>query len=867
MSQNNPDATLRVPQDSSLADATLRVAPPGTESESAAQKSDAAGGASGAAQGQDATLRVGQDEELVLDAPPLEPIVLRQLPLGVLPPGAVICGDCVVRETIRPHETTRPGLYECDAPEGHVMVKIAAVEFPPREELWEKLPTLKYPSLLRTHRITRERGFYAEVQEFCEGGTLDDLIPRNGKAPLSWETIERGIVASFVAGISYLHANGIVHRDLKPKNLYLRKTGNRVNLVIADFDISSVIESDNTSRDTPRGAGTHFYMAPEAFPRFVDPSAGRAAAIVSPASDFYSFGVVLVELLLGTTALHSGRWSDVYDFYMSGGRLEVPVDLPPRARDLIQGLLIRNRRTRWGIAEVRRWLDHQTTDADLQKIRDDSGFELVRRASRPYNVFPSAPSDIHSLARAMVAEPSLAEEELMAGDVLVNWLGELDAKLAREVRRERERLRRYPRAALLSTIMRLDPTLPFVVSPGYTVASLEEWAEKIDTWVAEKKLSLGLIVSRGTLMQFETWLRLKSDPLPNVADAVADMRAAWWDGRDSSIMSPVDARIAWEEMKWLLDPLRPYEVVPGIAIRTPAELARLCYGTNEDWVDGVPSIYRASLEKWREGWLGAWLRQRARDENGVISPVVAQIEYLRTKDEIAPEATWENVLRMLDPHLPPVMLQLNAGQVQNGIIADWGDIVLRQVYYEAISPGLPYGVWKLDNAPYALTLDPVEINLRRGSLTLRLNTRNGLEVGSAGAARIALEQGGTCALSRTLPVVYRVRMPDRQRKIFMRNGAFIGAGIAGGARLIAFLCTGPEWRPAAGNGQNNAAPANANPANPTNANPANATAEANQWPVDGLPPYGYVGAGTVLLLAAGLAFYVWLQALSNHAQR
>lgn len=857
---DNSDATLRVPATATLAEPTVRV-PQNLPSEDVDSPS---------APDSDATILVGSGvpadvpvAELLANAKPIV-VPARQLPLGILAAGTVICGDCVVRETVRPHETMLGGLYDCDAPEGRVMVKIAAPEHAPREELWERLPTLRHPALLHNHRVTREQGFFAEVQEFCEAGTLDDCIPRAGKAPLSWEQIERGVVAPFLSGIAYLHANGIVHRDIKPKNLYLRKVNGKVALVIADFDISSVIQSDRTSRDTPRGAGTHFYMAPEAFPRFVDPSAGRAAAIVSPASDFYSLGVLLVELLLGTTALHSGRWSDIYDFYMAGGRIEIPGDIPPRGRQLIQGLLIRNRRTRWGVAEVRRWLDNQITNEDEKRIREDSGYELVQRAARPYNVFASSPTDIHGLAQAMLDEPGIAEDELMSGDVLINWLGELDMKLAREIRRDKETWSQYPRVAYLCAMLRLDPTLPFPLSPGLNIAAWGEWEEKIEGWLKDKKIELSLVVSRSTLMKLEAWLRLKSDPNLLAANAVADLRTAWWDGKQG-ILNPLDVRAAWEEMRWLIDPLRPFHITSQIAVRTPAELARACYGRQADWQNGIPSVYRAALIKWQEGLLGAWLRQRTRDENGQVSPVVAQIEMLRHKKTMATEALWETVLHLLDPKLPPVRLRFTPGAMGQGLLLEWGARVERRVTYEALSPGLPFGAWKIVDAPPGFHIKPSEISLRNGDVTVILDSRNGLEAGSAGCTTISLHPGGTCTLEAPLSVSYRIKLPDAQRNNFIRNGALIGAGLAGGARLVAWLCTGTEWVPP----EERRTEQTSTNGGATSEGAPTTTTRTPDTPDTGeeLPPIGYLGAGMAITLGAVVAFYVWLNALRHYAQR
>ena len=841
------DTTRRVPRGGLLSALTLRVprrAKPTTE---------------------DPTLRVGE-------APPAVPLVAPDgapvLPLGTLKSGAVLCDDCIVNVTIRPHETTRPGLFDCDAPEGRAMIKIAAAQHPPRLELWERLPNLRHPSLLKTHRVAMEGEFYCEIQEFCEGGTLDDAIPRGGRAALPWETIERGVVTPFLSGLAYLHQNGIVHRDVKPKNLYLRRRNGKVSLVIGDFDISSLIESDMTSRDTVRAAGTHFYMAPEAFPRFVDAEVGRAAAVVTPASDYYSFGVVLVELLQGTTSLHAGRWSDVYDFYMAGGRIEIPTDLPSRARELIQGLLIRNRRTRWGAGEVERWTRGATSEADRQKIRDDAGFDIVRRSARPYNVFPSHPSDLSGLARAIIEEPVLAEEELMSGDVLVNWIGELDMKLAREIRRDRERWRRFPRVAVFHALMRLDPTLPFPFGPGLSVPSIEEWESCIERWADEGKTTLAKAVSRATLLNLEAWLRGQTDPRPDLADGVAIMHDFWWpNDREGATLNALDAAIAWEEMKLILHPTRPYSVMRGAEARTPLEIAQKCWGRPGSWQTGVPTCYRTSLERWQQGHLSAWLRQRLRDESGAVSPVAKQIDKLRYRDSTRPEANFEAVLRLLDPDHPPLEIKLESGDPPT-LILEHGAMETLVVRWRAWGAGLPYGAWRLDDAPDGMSAGPVKIDNRVGEIRVILETLAGLQPGSAGSAFLRLEPGGTCELKAPVELRYRVRPPDSRRNALIRNGIFIGAGIAGGTRLLSFGLTGRQWllpderpdEPTPDQPAVTTLPVAPQPGAPTVAVAPAPPVDPNA-PADDTPPASYLAASVVILLGCALAFYVWIDAL------
>jgi len=87
------------------------------------------------------------------------------------------------------------------------------------------------------------------------------------------------------AGLQHAHDAGLVHRDVKPANLLLRDDG---VLKIADFGIARAAES---TRHTQAGTllGTAAYLAPEQI-------AGEDA---TPASDVYSLGAVLYELLTG----------------------------------------------------------------------------------------------------------------------------------------------------------------------------------------------------------------------------------------------------------------------------------------------------------------------------------------------------------------------------------------------------------------------------------------------------------------------------------------------------------------------------------------------------------------------------------------
>jgi len=135
------------------------------------------------------------------------------------------------------------------------------------------------------------------VMEHLEGRDLAAVLREHGPLKVT-HAIESMLEAC--EAIAEAHALGIVHRDLKPANLFLARTPSGAATVkVLDFGISKVddaaSDADLSLTTTRALMGSPLYMAPEMM---------RSARTADARSDVWALGVILYELLTGTTPFH-----------------------------------------------------------------------------------------------------------------------------------------------------------------------------------------------------------------------------------------------------------------------------------------------------------------------------------------------------------------------------------------------------------------------------------------------------------------------------------------------------------------------------------------------------------------------------------
>jgi serine/threonine protein kinase len=141
---------------------------------------------------------------------------------------------------------------------------------------------ISHPNMAGVFDYVQEHDRPGIVMEFVDGETLAERLSREGRLPVD-ESVR--IASGLLAALQSAHNIGIVHRDVKPGNVMLTT---KSDVKVTDFGIARAA-SDHTLTETGMVIGTAHYLAPEQV----------SGAPATPASDQYSAGAVLYEMLGG----------------------------------------------------------------------------------------------------------------------------------------------------------------------------------------------------------------------------------------------------------------------------------------------------------------------------------------------------------------------------------------------------------------------------------------------------------------------------------------------------------------------------------------------------------------------------------------
>src|SRR5258708_21494952 len=179
---------------------------------------------------------------------------------------------------------------------------------------------LSHPNMVNAYAFGFDHGEPFIVMELVPGTDLKSLLRKRGRF-----TIEEGIplMVQACAGIGYVHRAGLVHCDVKPHNM-LVTPDNR--LKVTDFGIARALATIVPGEHNEVVWGSPQYFSPEQAP----------AQRPSPASEAYSLGEVLYEMLTGTLPFTGSTAEELAQQHLIGEPMPPSEHLPDIPRLLEQ---------------------------------------------------------------------------------------------------------------------------------------------------------------------------------------------------------------------------------------------------------------------------------------------------------------------------------------------------------------------------------------------------------------------------------------------------------------------------------------------------------------------------------------------------
>lgn len=139
---------------------------------------------------------------------------------------------------------------------------------------------MSHPNIVSVYDVGSDQGLHYIVMEHIRGPNLKELIRKQGPFSVDGAVF---IIAQVASALDYAHQRNLVHRDIKPQNILVDREG---NAKVVDFGIAKGLQDANLT-EAGTGMGTVHYVSPEQ-------ARGEQA---TPASDLYSTGIVLYEML------------------------------------------------------------------------------------------------------------------------------------------------------------------------------------------------------------------------------------------------------------------------------------------------------------------------------------------------------------------------------------------------------------------------------------------------------------------------------------------------------------------------------------------------------------------------------------------
>lgn len=258
---------------------------------------------------------------------------------------------------------------------------------------------LKHPNTVTIHSFgkTHDGGLYM-VLEFVEGEELKQILKREGP-----QESDRAVkfTLQIAKSLAEAHKHGVVHRDLKPANIMITQIGaDRDFIKVLDFGVARLLDpktNDLTSIGLPAGEreliGTPRYMSPEQV----------RGELLTGASDIYSLGLMLYEMLAGKPAVQGDSTMALITQQIMPKPLKLPAlaTFHPKLQEVVRIATSKSARERFRTADqmaevLEDFLFVQKSDRTSGNFETFSNTPSWNPNSTPGNVAYGAPSNLQS---------------------------------------------------------------------------------------------------------------------------------------------------------------------------------------------------------------------------------------------------------------------------------------------------------------------------------------------------------------------------------------------------------------------------------------------------------------------------------------
>ncbi|CAM4014051.1 ankyrin repeat domain-containing protein [Roseateles saccharophilus] len=322
-----------------------------------------------------------------------------------------------------------------------------------------------HANVVAIHGFGSESGQDYELLEYFPAGTLDQLLRREG--PLQDLERLRRLVRQLADGLEHLHQRvGLIYQDLKPENILISGPGFE-SVAVADFGISS-LRAPGATEVQVTANGTREYAAPE-LSRF----ANETQTLVTEKVDYFALGITLLECWQGQCPFQ-GVSDGVRKRQVQDCEVPFPPGMDASLETLIKGLLNPSAKQRFGLEQVRRWVDRQALEVDY--TRTQRVYERLAFRGDEYYQTPA------ELAALLEKHTALGLDYLYLGTI-GKWLDAArDMELATQIEkivRQFDQDDAHRQAGLLRAVYTLDAARPFVTAGGRRCATEDELGDAL----------------------------------------------------------------------------------------------------------------------------------------------------------------------------------------------------------------------------------------------------------------------------------------------------------------------------------------------------------------------------------------------------